>query len=173
MSSKIVLEKRRPDTVISECRSVAQMRAKNEGWQSPKPLARACIKNRRIKLVRWFSGGQELRCDSPPSGTTRSHHRLRPAGGSAWQRFVWPRGPTSCDLYCSTSGGLWPFGEVQRHPYDSVLRGRAADITRRTCCRVLSDRRRWLSSAVPLDRLVPLRLLPGLIPVNRGLHGGA
>ena len=38
---------------------------------------------------------------------------------------------------------------------------------------VLSDRRRWLSSAVPLDRLAPSPLLPGPIPVNRGFHGGA
>jgi len=32
--------------------------------------------------------GQDLPYDSPSSGTTRSHYRLRPAGGSRWQRIA-------------------------------------------------------------------------------------
>jgi hypothetical protein len=103
MSSKVVLEKRRPDTG-----SVAEMRAKNEGWHvSAKALGESVHQDPRINsrgAMSWFSSGQDLRCDSPSSGTTRSHHRLRPAGGSRWQRVASGLGPTSCDLYCSAGG---------------------------------------------------------------------
>ena len=68
----------------------------------------------------------------------------------------------------------WVHGELVGRPsIDPILMIRTLD-PNRTCCRVLSDRRRWLNSSLPLDRSAsPLRLLPDLILVNRGLHSGA
>src|SRR5262252_5634788 len=112
---------------------------------------------------------------------------------TTWDRLPLPADPTSQRFDTATGfvwrgGGQLPaifiaaraagyrpsekFNGIRMTPFSGEER---QIFTRRTGCRVLSDRRHWLSCAVPLDRLAPspLRLLPGLILVNRGLHGDA
>src|SRR5215468_1375090 len=127
------------------------MRAKNEGWQSPKALGESVHQKPADKLVRWFSNGQELRCDTVPSGTTRSHHRLRPASGSTRQRVSPGAGGQLPAIFIAArAAGYRPsekFNDIRMTPFSGEER---QIFTRRTSCRVLSDRRHWLSSAVPL-----------------------
>src|SRR5262249_47493360 len=138
--------------------SVAEMRAKNEGWQSPKARGESVHQKPADKLVRWFSNGQELRCDTAPSGTTRSHRQLRPASGSTWQRVSsgvganFLRSLLQRERRVMAYGPSEKFNDILMTPFSGEERRIFA---RRTCCRALSDRRHWLSSAVPLDRLAP------------------
>src|SRR6266852_4002466 len=89
MSSKVVLEKRRPDTVISECRVRRRDASEKRGLAvSVKAFGESVHQDPRINSCGAIAMVFQLRCDSPSSGTTRSHHRVRPAGGSRWQRVA-------------------------------------------------------------------------------------
>jgi hypothetical protein len=117
MSSKVVLEKRRPDTVILECRVRRRDASEKRGLaglrQSPwGERASGTGGLTRAARSSWFSSGQDLRCDSPSSGTTRSHHRcdqpaVRDGNGL---HLAW--GANSCDLYCSAGGRNWPVTSI-------------------------------------------------------------
>src|SRR5258708_6620075 len=113
MSSKVVLEKRRPDTVISECRVRRRDASKKRGLaglrQSPwgeraSGSADKLVRRDRhgFPAARTFDAivlpeerhAPIIGCDQP---ALRDGDGLHPA----W-------GPTSCDLYCSAGGRNWP-----------------------------------------------------------------
>src|SRR5229473_1902672 len=117
MSSKVALEKRRPDTVISECRVRRRDASEKRGLaglrQSPWG---ECASGSADKLVRRDRHGFPaartfdaivlpaerhapiIGCDQPAVRDCNGLHL-------AW-------GPTSCDLYCSAGGRNWPDSEA-------------------------------------------------------------
>src|SRR5258707_9638702 len=108
MSSKVVLEKRRPDTVISECRIRRRDASEKRGLAvSVKALGESVHQDPRINSCGAIAMVFQLRCDSPSSGTTRSHHRLRPAGRSRWQH-IWPGGQLPVIFIAARAAGIGP-----------------------------------------------------------------
>jgi hypothetical protein len=117
MSSKVGLEKRRPDPVISECRVHRRDASEKRGLaglhQSPWGERASGI------------GGQTRARDRHgfPAARTRPHHRPRPAGGSRWQRAAPGLAANFlCDFYCSAGSRNWPHRFTCRSAPD---RGRA------------------------------------------------
>src|ERR1700730_16632063 len=119
MSSKVVLEKRRPDTVISECRvrrGDASEKTRIGGLRQSLWGERAS--GSADKLVQRYRHGFPaartfdaivlpaerhapiIGCDQP---AVRDGNRLH----LAWE-------PASCDLYCSAGARNWPMAEAAR-----------------------------------------------------------
>jgi hypothetical protein len=108
MSSKVGLEKRRPDTVISECRVHRRDASENEGWEvSAKALGESVHQEPADKLVRAIAMVFQRPGPAPIIGCDQPAVRDGNGLHLAW-------GPASCDLYCSAGGRNWPHRFTRR-----------------------------------------------------------
>jgi hypothetical protein len=125
MSSKVVLEKRCPDTVISECRVCRRDASEKRGLaglgQSPWGSVHQDPRINSCGAIAMVSSGHDLPYDSPSSGTTRSLIGCDQPAVRVGKGLHLACELTSCDLYCSAGGRNWP--KAEKSPCRNISSG--------------------------------------------------